>query len=240
VIPAARVPEGHSLELAARRLAPLVGREVLEGPLAGARVTAVEARGKHLLIHADDGRSADVHLGMHGGVRLLPAGGGATRAALNCAVIRTAAGDAVLVGRLRVGRSSRRPRLGPDLLHGRFDAREYLRRARLVDRPVAEVLLDQRVVAGIGNIVRCEVLHREAVDPFASVSALSDRTLLRLAVGSRALLRAGVDDRGRLARVIYRRAGQPCPRCHHPIESRPVGEQRRRLYWCAGCQVRAT
>ncbi len=234
------MPEGHSLELAARRLAPLVGSEVLDGPLAGARVTAVEARGKHLLIHADDGRSADVHLGMHGGVRLVPAGDGPAPPALNRAVIHTAAGDAVLVGRLRIGRSSSRPRLGPDLLHGRFDTREYLRRARLVDRPVAEVLLDQRVVAGIGNIVRCEALYREAVDPFTSVSSLSDRTLLRLAVVSRQLLRAGVDDRGRLGRTIYRRAGRPCPGCRRPIESRPVGEQRRRLYWCPGCQVRVT
>ena len=68
------MPEGHSLELAARRLAPIVGRTVLAGPLAGAQVTAIEARGKHLLIHADDGRSADVHLGMHGRARLLAPG----------------------------------------------------------------------------------------------------------------------------------------------------------------------
>ena len=107
------MPEGHSLELAARRLAPMVGSEVLDGPLAGARVTAVEARGKHLLIHADDGRSADVHLGMHGGVRLVPAGDGPAPPALNRAVMHTAAGDAVLVGRLRIGRSSAGRGLGP-------------------------------------------------------------------------------------------------------------------------------
>ena len=105
----------------------------------------------------------------------------------------------MLVGTIRVGRSARPPALGPDLLHGRFDTREYLRRARLIERPVAEMLLDQRVLAGIGNIVRCEALHTEATDPFAPVAALSDRTLLRLAAVSRGLLRAGVDDGGRLA-----------------------------------------
>ena len=75
------MPEGHSLELAARRLAPIVGSSVLEGPLAGSHVTGVEARGKHLLIHADDGRSVDLHLGMHGRARLLPSGAGPPRGA---------------------------------------------------------------------------------------------------------------------------------------------------------------
>ncbi len=231
------MPEGHSLELAARRLAPIVGSDVLEGPLAGSTVTGVEARGKHLLIHAADGRSVDLHLGMHGRARLLPSGAGPSRAALNQAVMRTSKGDAVLVGRMRVGRSQPRLALGPDLLHGRFDAREYLRRARLIERPIAETLLDQRVLAGIGNIVRCEALFREAIDPFAPAKELSDRTLLRLAAVSRRLLRAGVTDRGQLGRTIYRQAGRPCPRCRTPIASRPVGEQRRRLYWCPGCQV---
>lgn len=231
------MPEGHSLELAARRLAPIVGRTVLDGPLAGAQVTAIEARGKHLLIHADDGRSADVHLGMHGRARLLAAGSGPTTPAPRRAVMRTSAGDAVLVGTIRVGRSTRPPALAPDLLHGRFDTREYLRRARLIERPIAEMLLDQRVLAGIGNIVRCEALHTEATDPFAPVAALSDRTLLRLAAVSRGLLRAGVDDGGMLATTVYRRVGRPCRRCGGAIASRPVGEQRRRLYWCPGCQV---
>ena len=67
------VPEGHTLELASRRLRPLVGTTVREGLLAGATVVAVEARGKHLLVHADDGRSLDAHLGMHGSVRLTAA-----------------------------------------------------------------------------------------------------------------------------------------------------------------------
>ena len=73
------MPEGQSLVLAARRLAPIVGHEVTEGVLAGATIEAVEPYGKHLLIRTDDGRTLDVHLGMHGRVRLRPSGAGTGR-----------------------------------------------------------------------------------------------------------------------------------------------------------------
>jgi formamidopyrimidine-DNA glycosylase len=68
------VPEGHSLVLAARRIEPVVGQHVTAGLLAGTDVAAVETRGKHLLVHGDDGRSLHVHLGMNGRVRLTEAG----------------------------------------------------------------------------------------------------------------------------------------------------------------------
>src|SRR4051794_22504771 len=89
------VPEGHTLELASQRLRPLVGSTVREGPLSGATVVAVEARGKNLLVHADDGRSLHAHLGMHGGVRLAAPGQGRGRN-----VLRTDDGDAVIRGTL--------------------------------------------------------------------------------------------------------------------------------------------
>jgi formamidopyrimidine-DNA glycosylase len=228
------MPEGHSLELAARRLQPIVGQPVLSGPLSGARVEAVEARGKHLLVHGDGGRSLDVHLGMHGRVRLAGPGTGRGRF-----VLRTPAADVVIAGRLRMVDTARGgPPLGPDLLHGRFDAAEYLRRMRLIDRPLAEALLDQRVLAGIGNIVRCEALWQLACHPLASARAVPDRLALELAAVSRRMLRAGVAAGGPLPSRVHRRAGRPCPRCGGPIASRPLGEQRRRLYWCPGCQVR--
>lgn len=228
------MPEGHSLELAARRLRPIVGQPVIGGPLEGARVEAVEARGKHLLVHGDGGRSLDVHLGMHGGVRLTGPGAGRGRI-----VLRTPAADVVIAGRLRViDRVRGGPPLGPDLLHGRFDAVEYLRRMRLIDRTLGEALLDQRVVAGIGNIARCEALWERRADPLAPVSEVSDRLLLELAAASRRLLRAGVVAGGRLPSRVYRQTGRPCPRCGGRIESMLLGEGRRRLYWCAACQVR--
>lgn len=228
------MPEGHSLELAARRLRPIVGQPVISGPLQGARVEAVEARGKHLLVHGDGGRSLDLHLGMHGRVRLTGPGTGRGRI-----VLRTPAADVVIAGRLRViDRARGGPPLGPDLLHGRFDAAEYLRRMRLLERPLGEALLDQRVVAGVGNIARCEALWERRADPLAPVSQVSDRLLLEVAATSRRLLRAGVAAGGRLPSRVYRQTGRPCPRCAGPVGSRPLGEQRRRLYWCPGCQDR--
>ena len=149
-----------------------------EGALAGATIEAVEPYGKHLLIRTDDGRTLDVHLGMHGRVRLRPSGAGSGRH-----VLRTPAGDAVIhhPSRYDVRRSrTHRLRLGPDVL-GDFDPEEYLRRARLVDRPIGEVLLDQRVLAGVGNVAKSEALWRCRVDPFAPVSALGDDRLLALA-----------------------------------------------------------
>src|SRR6185312_4114266 len=126
--------------------------------------------------------------------------------------------------------------LGPDLLGAGFDSAAYLRRARAIDRPVAELLLDQRVLAGIGNVVRAEALWRRGQDPFAPVAGLSDRRLLELAAVARRMLRAGVDT-GRLRHDVYRATGRPCPRCRTPIESRMQGaEVPRRLYWCPGCQ----
>jgi endonuclease-8 len=226
------VPEGHSLRLAAERLAPLVDAPVRAGALAGARVEAVEARGKHLLVHGDDGRTLHVHLGMHGAVRLRDRGTATGRH-----VLSTDAGDAVFLHPARYEVRRRRLlrlALGPDLL-GDFDAREYLRRIRLVDRPVGEAIMDQRVVAGIGNVVKSEALWALRIDPWAPVSSLSDRRLLELAAASRRVLRAGVAARGRLPRRIYRRPGRRCPRCGTPIRSRPQGVQARTTYWCPRC-----
>jgi formamidopyrimidine-DNA glycosylase len=230
------VPEGHSLELLARRLEPIVGCQVTAGPLCGSRVTAVEARGKHLLVHGDRGRSLTVHLGMNGRVRLTEPGRG-----WGPAVLRTPTCDVVITGTRRIAERPTRqaaPALGPDLLHGRFSAVEYLRRARMLERPLCELLLDQRVLAGIGNIVRCEVLWEAGQDPFQAVSGTSDRMLLELAVRARRQLRQGVRS-GRLDSRVHHRAGRPCPRCGRPIESRMQGEQPRMLYWCPGCQAPA-
>jgi endonuclease VIII len=229
------MPEGHSLVLVAQRIRPVVGQHVTAGPLAGTDVAAVETRGKHLLVHGADGRSLHVHLGMNGRVRLAAAGAGR-----GPHVLRTAAADVVIAGTSRVEvrrRADLRLGLGPDLLGHRFDAAAYLRRARRVDRPVAELLLDQRVLAGIGNIVRAEVLWELRQDPFAPAASLSDRRLLELAVVARRMLRTGVAAGGRLPQRVYRATGRPCPRCRAQVRSVMLGrEVPRRLYHCPGCQ----
>jgi endonuclease-8 len=221
--------------LAARRIGPVVGRHVTAGPLAGTEVESVQTRGKHLLVHGADGRSLHVHLGMNGRVRLAEPGAGRGRY-----VLRTDAADVVITGTSRLEvrrRADLRLGLGPDLLGERFDGAGYLRRARVADRPVAELLLDQRVLAGIGNIVRAEVLWELRQDPLAPVSTLSDRRLLELAVVARRMLRAGVASGGRLPQRVYRATGRPCPRCGTRVESALQGvEAPRRLYHCPGCQ----
>jgi endonuclease-8 len=172
---------------------------------------------------------------MNGRVRLAAAGAGR-----GPHVLRTAAADVVIAGTSRVQvrrRADLRLGLGPDLLGARFDAAAYLRRARRVDRPVGELLLDQRVVAGIGNIVRAEVLWELRQDPFAPVSTLSDRRLLELAVVARRMLRDGVHSGGRLPRRVYRMTARPCPRCGTRVESALQGAAApRRLYHCPACQ----
>jgi endonuclease-8 len=208
-----------------------VGTTVREGPLQGATVVSVEARGKHLLVHGDDGRSLRAHLGMHGSVWLTDPGRGRGRH-----VLRTDAGDAVIRGTVVRVVSTARLRLpiGPDLLK-EFDLGQFVHRVRLVDRPIGEALLDQRVVAGVGNIVKSEALWECRIDPFAPVSELDDARLGELAEVAGSILREGVDSGGALPHRVYRRAGRPCPRCHGPIRSAPQGEQRRTSYWCPAC-----
>jgi endonuclease-8 len=136
--------------------------------------------------------------------------------------------------------------LGPDLLAPSFDAWEAVRRLRARDAlPLGEALLDQRAVAGIGNVYKSEVCFIERADPWAPVSALDDRRLTALLSTARRLLaaHAGGEVRSTTGSTrpgerlwVYRRAGRPCRRCGTLIRSRPQGEQGRVTYWCPSCQ----
>jgi endonuclease-8 len=146
--------------------------------------------------------------------------------------------------------------LGPDLLDPGFDLEAAVRRLAapdLVGRPIAEVLLDQRVVAGIGNVYKSEVCFVEAVDPFSPVEALPPPTLRAILETARRFLlanaRPGAPARRRTTTSVdgaavggslwvYRRAGRPCRRCGTPIASRSHGDPPRRTYWCPRCQGR--
>jgi len=140
--------------------------------------------------------------------------------------------------------------LGPDLLADDFDPAKAIRRLRDPARAagtIAEALLDQRALAGIGNVYKSETLFVAGVGPFAAVGELDEVTLLRLVGRARRLLLA---NRGRAARVtttpelaragrrlcVYGRAGRPCPRCRAPVASRRHGEPPRTTYWCPRCQ----
>ena len=128
------------------------------------------------------------------------------------------------------------PEIGPDLLKDDFDADEALRRVR--EHPgeeIANVLLNQRVMAGIGNIWKSESLFARGVNPFKRVKDIDDAALERIFLAARALLKQSATGQ-RAALSVYSRGGQPCRRCGTAIESRKQGPDARLTYWCPRCQ----
>ncbi|MGH9280584.1 MAG: hypothetical protein ACRD12_21130 [Acidimicrobiales bacterium] len=137
--------------------------------------------------------------------------------------------------------------LGPDVLVDPLDLDEVVRRARRLppDLALGELLLDQRVAAGIGNIYRTESLFLEGHSPWAPQSAIGDDDLGRLVTTASRLMKrqlgpfrpAWPERRdSREPRWVYRRAGRPCRRCGAIIQSKPQGELARIAYWCPTCQ----
>lgn len=217
-----------------------MGKRVLKARpavLAGRTVRAVEARGKHLLIGFADGLVLHTHMRMTGAWRFLPPGqawNGRIRAFLECEDVTAVCFGAPLVEVVREGREGLQ-RLGPDLLAAEIDLSAIVARARSAGSPpLGELLLDQRVAAGIGNIHRCEALWRCRLDPWRT--DYSDADLERLYEDARAGLKASVAER-RPRAAVYGRTGRPCPRCGASVRSRQQGlEAPRRTYWCPGCQ----
>ena len=102
-------------------------------------------------------------------------------------------------------------------------------------RELGDALLDQRLVAGIGNVWKAESLWRAQVSPWRRVGDTTDDELRETLGHAAALMRESVEG-GRPTRHVYRKAGRPCPRCGEPIRSRGQGDDNRTAYWCAGCQ----
>ena len=217
--------------------------------LVGQRVEAVEARGKHLLMRLDSGQVLHSHMKMTGSwhvyrdgerwrrpsseARLVLTCGDRVAVCFNAPVVELLARRAEQVHPALVG-------LGPDLLVDPFDVGEVRRRARArpPDLAIGELLLDQRVVAGIGNIWRCESLFVERRNPWLPQSALGDDDLDRLVLTASRLMRAQLGpwhpESG--GRWVYGRSGRPCRRCGTRIEGRRQGEGARVAYWCPRCQ----
>ena len=131
--------------------------------------------------------------------------------------------------------------LGPDILAPELDEAAFLRRLREDDptRPIGDALLDQRTIAGIGNLWKVEGCFAAGIDPWRRTGDVSDDEALAIVRETRPRMRAsatdGIQDR---FRTIYGRAGLPCPRCGGDslIQSRPQGDGNRLTYWCPGCQ----
>ena len=128
-------------------------------------------------------------------------------------------------------------RLGPDILADPPEIGAMLANLRREDqrRTIGDVLLDQRVVAGIGNLWKAEALWRARVSPWRALTGVSDAEVVAVLEHAHELMRRSVDS-GREERAIYRRAGRPCPRCGAEIRSRGQGDANRTAYWCPVCQ----
>jgi endonuclease VIII len=214
--------------------------------LVGERVAEVRSRGKHLLIGFEGGLAVHSHLGMGGSWRLYDPAGAPRSASSSWLAITVNGGTAALQFKgptLRLVRASelrrdpRLARLGPDLLAPGFspEGGAQALRAGGAELRLGEALLDQTLVAGVGNIYKSEGCFAAGVDPWRRVDELSDRELLEVVERTGALMQAGVES-GRQPDRIYRRAGRPCPRCGERIRSRGQGDENRTTYWCPGCQ----
>jgi endonuclease-8 len=269
------VPEGDTLFRTAAGLRPyLVGRTVMSartggpgpvpqvGRIVGHEVTAIEALGKNLLIRFDNGLEIRTHLRMNGSWHRYRPGERWRRPPSRARLVIEVPGavavcfDAPVVELLEQRAEAEHPslgRLGPDLLAADFEAEEAVRRLRDPSRAtvsIAEALLDQRALAGIGNVYRNELLWIERVSPFAAVADVSDEALARLVTSARRLLVANATsvhgaervttagDRGAPGPLyVYGRTGRPCRRCRTPIASARQGHDiPRTTYWCPACQ----
>jgi endonuclease-8 len=263
------MPEGDTVWRAANRLnAALAGQRLtaaelrhprwVEIDLRGRLVTEVVSRGKHLLTRTviDDGEPLTVHthLGMDGSWWLYRQGEAWRGGPGHEIRVLLDTGEITAVGyRLRtvtVVPTSKESEvvghLGPDLLGPGWDLDEATRRiAAQPDRAIGVALLDQRNLAGIGNLYRAEVLFLRGVSPWTPVREVAD--LPAVVTLSRRLLEANrrqpdQTTTGSLRRGeqhwVYRRAGQPCRRCGTRIRSADIGAdpEARRVYWCPHCQ----
>ncbi len=268
------MPEGDTLHRLAAAVGPRLRgqpierlhlREHGEVPVVrGHRIERVEAVGKNLLIVIDRHWTLHVHLGMKGRSRIYdpprptPA---AVKASTMTLVVPT-----VALATFRSARHALRPyrdmrlelelrRLGPDLLGPELDLAAVLARARGPghrDAAICDLLLDQRVAAGIGNVYKSEVLFLAGIFPWRPVASLPDAAIGELYRHARALMSTNLGP-GRRATVgslrgvrrqpgtprlwVYCRAGRPCLRCRTGLRRSIEGRHARSTYWCPGCQA---
>jgi endonuclease-8 len=239
------MPEGDSLHRAAERLRVLEGDVIAaEAPhpraavlgvaerIDGRRLERVEAVGKNLLLTFEGGLVLRSHLRMRGRWHVQRAGGRIV--GIPWLVLRGHAWEAVQRNGPVLELGTRAvARLGPDIMAEPPDLDAMLTRLRAAEqsREIGDALLDQRLVAGIGNLWRAEALFHAGVSPWNRLDEVSDEQV-RCVLGEAA--RAMRTPRSR--RFAYRRAGLPCRRCGARILSRPQGDHARIAYWCPTCQ----
>lgn len=261
-----RLPEGDTVFKLAASLRPrLMGRQVtggaarLPGPkveaLNGAAVERVEANGKHLLIGFDRGLTLHVHLGMKGRCFLLPSTpavrpGERVRLVLQFGDEQLVCRETPITELARTRALAVHPQLttlGPDLLSPEFDIEEALRRfERVAGERISDALLNQRLMAGLGNVYKSEILFWERTHPHERVGDLGDVRLRALILRAQSLMDANrTTFRRRTApsgatgerHWVYGRASRPCGVCGTRIQVERVAPLGRSTYWCPTCQA---
>jgi endonuclease-8 len=278
------MPEGDSIFKAARTLnRALAGQTVTkfttqlvqlarvddEAPIAGRTVERVEAAGKHLLMTFSGDLVLRTHMRMNGSWHIYRPGERWQAPARDMRIVLETPDwvavafrvhDAEFARAADVERRTRVGQLGPDLLSPSFDADEAVRRIRaLHDQPIAQVLLNQRALAGIGNVYKSEVLFLAGVHPDALAGSLDDERLRTIIAIAHRLLHENVIERPGPSMVTYRgarrttgrmkpedrlwvysRGGKACRKCGNAIRYQKTGDEARVTYWCPSCQKAIT
>ncbi len=275
------MPEGDTIFRTARSLGrALIGKPVTvfrstyplltrfndDTPIAGQQVERVDSRGKWLLIYFSGGGTLATHMLMSGSWHIYRPGERWQQPRANMRIVienseYIAVGFRVPVAKMLrsrdVKRTLRIPPSAIDVLSEEFDAAEVARRiAAHGAEEIADVLLHQEVIAGVGNVFKSEICFVAATNPFCKVSALDSENVATLIASSRRLVKANVlEDSGdsivtyggRKRRTthesdpgaslwVYGRAGQPCRECGQPIRRRIQGPDARVTFWCPQCQ----
>jgi endonuclease-8 len=257
------MPEGDTILWAATRMRPVLEGHVpdaIETPhprhakdrwpqrLDGRRIERIDTHGKNLFLVFEGDLLLHSHLRMTGMWDVRPTGERSRRPAHRAWLILRAGQHEVIqfdgpvlelmtAGRRRF--DQRLSALGPDILAPIFENREFLRRLRSTDqtRAIGDALLDQRILAGIGNIWKAESCWESEIDPWRTVASLTDEQAAALVDQIRPRMLASATGGPRQQRTrIYRQVGRPCPRCGTTIRSHGQGDENRTTYWCPGCQ----
>jgi endonuclease VIII len=257
------MPEGDTIHYAANRIRAVLEGNVPEeiftpqprhAPdrwperLAGRAVRAVEAHGKHLFLRFEGDLTLHSHLRMTGAWSVYRKGQRWRRSPRRAWLVIRAGGAEVvefdgpvleLMSESRTRLDQRLAGLGPDILGEKFDERAVLRRLREDDptRPIGDALLDQRTLAGIGNLWKAEACFGAGIDPWRAAGELEDHEALALLEFAREhMSQSALGGFQARPRAVYRRAGMSCPRCGTRIRQRGQGEDNRLTFWCPGCQ----
>ncbi|MFN8524087.1 MAG: DNA-formamidopyrimidine glycosylase family protein [Chloroflexota bacterium] len=233
---------------------PPVAREASFRGVVGSQVIAVESVGKHLVIRFSGGAMLRTHMRMHGSWHVYRPGSPWQRPAQTARVVLEtgeavavcfSAPDVELTRDQPVERHDRLGSLGPDLLGATLDEAEALRRLqRRGGTEIGNALLDQTVMAGVGNVYKSEVLFLCRVNPWRRVAELDETALGQLIHTAARLLRQNLRTNERRttsfgvpgALWVYDRAARPCRQCGTLIQRCRQGELGRVTYWCASCQ----